>query len=267
MLRAFILVIVFMAVSGETDPDILKPYGGLAFIVIIVILTVTVLLILVLLAKRQLLRILLTSKRGAHTTIASGAPRTLAREIEARIKRVERLKIEPRTLSENLQMSPGELLRSQTCDSSMNNLYNLRYRFKAIDSTTYLDDLLCSIDVRYCRKNHQTLRDHLTVLQHPPQSPLSGCEATCENVIKLYEHARYGKKEFGQQEYEELASHIEDLKTRLRQKVTIPGTLVSTDTTCSSKEVTGPGTLKNTTDKSTSVIYGSSGEMKKAFKV
>ena len=42
MLRAFILVIVFMAVSGETDPDLLKPYGGLAFIVIIVILTVTV---------------------------------------------------------------------------------------------------------------------------------------------------------------------------------------------------------------------------------
>lgn len=255
---------------SKTDINLLKKFGG-PELVMVVILTATVFLILVLLVKRQLLRMLLISKRGAHTTIGSGAPRKLAREIEASVRSVERLKIEPRTLAENLQLQPsGNRLRSQTRDSSMNNLYNLRYRFKAIDSMTYFDDLLCSINVRYCRRSHQTVRDHLTVLQQPPQPPLSGCEGTCEKVVNLYEHARYGKKEFGHREYEQLSSHIEELKIRLHQKVTIPGTLVSTDTAAgSSKEETNAGpSHKDTRDKPTSVIYGSSaGGLRKEDKV
>ena len=57
-----------------------------------------------------------------------------------------------------------------------------------------LDDLLCSINVEFCRKSDQTVRDHLLSLQKPLTAPLAGSEDVCDKVILLYEHARYGKK-------------------------------------------------------------------------
>lgn len=275
MFRIFFLVIYFAADSvvsenlGQADTEILRKFGG-PTLVMTIALTATALLILVLLVKRQLLRKMLIPKSGAHTTVASGAPRKIAREIEASIRRVERLRIEPRTLAENIQQPSRENLRSQTGGESVSNLHNLRYRYKAMDSMTCLDDLLCSVDVRYCRKSHQTVRDHLTILQKPPHAPFSGSEVICENVVKLYEDARYGKKEFGEQEYEQLANHIEDLKGRLRQKVTIPGTLVSSDVAGSSREVpassAGPS-CKVFENKPTSVIYSSTGKSSRSVEV
>lgn len=274
MLRKLTFVVAILAVSvvgdetlGKTDTAILNAFGG-PDIVMIVIFAATIVMVLVLLVKRQLLRILLISKRGAHTAISSGAPRKLAREIEASIRRVERLKIEPRTLAENIPQPSGDGLQSQTRVDSVNNLHDLRYRFKAIDSMTCLDDLLCSVDVRFCRKSHQTVRDYMASLQQPPRSPLAGSEAICDKVVKLYEHARYGKKEFGEQEYMQIANHIETLKTRLRQKVSIPGTLVSSDAAGSSKEVSAAApSHKDTRDKPTTVVYSRTGKLSAAVKV
>ena len=254
----------------KRDKNILKSVGGPTLVIIIAFCALIVFIIIIL-VKRQLLRMLLLSKRGAHTAVASGAPRKLAHEIEASIRRVERMKIEPRMLADNIQQLNNESrLQSTTGRESGHHLYNLRYRFKAVDSMTCFDDLLCSIDSEYCRKSHQTVRDHLSSLQKPPRAPLAGSQDICDKVVQLYEQARFGKKEFGQSEYQQIANYIENLKTRLRQKVVIPGTLVSSDTAASSKDISNSPkrvTHRATRSKPTAVFYASAGRSNETVKV
>lgn len=65
-------------------------------------------LIVVILIKRQILRMLLISKRGPHTTVGAGAPQLLAREIEIRLRRIARLRIEPKMMAEQFN-KPSEV--------------------------------------------------------------------------------------------------------------------------------------------------------------
>lgn len=43
---------------------------------------------------------LLISKRGPHTPVGTSAPQPLAREIEIRLRKIARLRIEPRMMAE-----------------------------------------------------------------------------------------------------------------------------------------------------------------------
>jgi len=50
---------------------------------------------------------LLISKRGPHTTVGAGAPPPLARDIELRLRKIARLRIEPRMMAEQFN-KPSE---------------------------------------------------------------------------------------------------------------------------------------------------------------
>ena len=56
------------------------------------------------------------------------------------------------------------------------------------------DDLLCTIDFKYSRKNKQSVRDHLKSLQKPPYNVIRGGDDTIKEVADMYEHARFETK-------------------------------------------------------------------------
>jgi len=66
------------------------------------------------------------------------------------------------------------------------------FSFDAIHNTT--DDLLCTIDFKYSRKNKQSVRDHLKSLQKPPYNVIRGGDDTIKEVADMYEHARFETK-------------------------------------------------------------------------
>ena len=63
--------------------------------------------------------------------------------------------------------------------------------FNSIPDT---DDLLCTIDFKYSRKNKQSVREHLTSLQKPPYNVIRGGGDTINEVADMYEHARFETK-------------------------------------------------------------------------
>ena len=52
------------------------------------------------------------------------------------------------------------------------------------------------MNISLARKPSQNVRDHLVSLQSPPYAPFEGNEYAqlCEEVTRLYDHARYGLK-------------------------------------------------------------------------
>ncbi|XP_015753957.1 PREDICTED: uncharacterized protein LOC107333641 [Acropora digitifera] len=101
-----------------------------------------------------------------------------------------------------------------------------KYRMKAMDKMTELDDLLCTIDFKYSRKKKQSVRDHLKSLQKSPYSVIRGGDDTINEVSGMYEHARYETKEFGALQYRKFAYLVEQLKDRVRLYVNVPGSLI-----------------------------------------
>ncbi|XP_046861289.1 protein C1orf43 homolog isoform X2 [Xenia sp. Carnegie-2017] len=271
LMNFFVLYCINIAtqfVSGDDafekhDKSILKSVGG-PTLVIIIVCCVLLFILLVILVKRQLLRIRLLSKSGSHTPTGAGAPKSLSNSIDANIQRVKRMRIEPRMLAENVQhlCCENSPLQSSSGADSVHYMNKLIHRYKAIDAVTCLDDMLCSVDVEFCRKSHQTVQEHLMSLLKPPRAPLAGCKDLCEKIIKLYEHARYGKIEFGEYECNEIITCIDELKTRLREKLNIPGTLVSADIGHSGKDDrrSAKGVTQRTRTKPTAVFYTSLGQ-------
>ena len=68
----------------------------------------------------------------------------------------------------------------------------MSFFFCAISYTS--DDLLCTIDFKYSRKNKQSVREHLKSLQKPPCNVIRGGDDTINEVAEMYEHARFETK-------------------------------------------------------------------------
>ncbi|XP_029196508.1 protein C1orf43 homolog isoform X1 [Acropora muricata] len=208
---------------SSTDAKLLKKLGGVG-LVMTIIFAISIVIVIVILVKRQILRMLLLSKRGPHSPVGSDAPRSLGRDIAARLQRISQLRMEPRMLSEQFNKPLDGTANFESPSDQYTRSY--KYRMKAMDKMTELDDLLCTIDFKYSRKKKQSVRDHLKSLQKSPYSVIRGGDDTINEVSGMYEHARYETKEFGALQYRKFAYLVEQLKDRVRLYVNVPGSLI-----------------------------------------
>lgn len=171
--------------------------------------------------KRQILRLFLISRKGPVDQAGHSAPKDLQKEIEENFNRISEMRLEPKLLSDQGQHEP---IYSSFVDERDDSSY--KFRRKAFDLMSCLDELLCRVNISLARKPSQTIREHLISLQKPPYAPFEEKEELCEAVTFLYEHARYGAKEFTERDYTEYSNGIDLLYDRVFQKFVVPGSLL-----------------------------------------
>ncbi|XP_031553502.1 uncharacterized protein C1orf43 homolog [Actinia tenebrosa] len=208
---------------SETDAKLLKGLGGVGLVVTI-IFTISFGLMIVILIKRQILRMLLISKRGPHITVGADAPRSLLRDIELRLRRIAILRIEPRMMSEQFNKQTEEENEFDSPPDQYARGY--KYRMKAMDKMGELDDLICSINYKYTRRKGQSVRGYLKMLQKHPYNVIRGGNETIDKLADMYEHARFEAKEFGNIQYKKFAYLVEQVKDRVRLYTNVPGSLI-----------------------------------------
>ncbi|XP_068693192.1 protein C1orf43 homolog isoform X2 [Montipora foliosa] len=204
---------------SSTDAKLLKELGGVG-LVMTIIFTISFVLVIVILVKRQILRMLLLSKRGPHSPVGFDTPKSLGREIAARLQRISQLRMEPRMLSEQFNKPFDGTANFESPSDQYTRSY--KYRMKAMDKMTELDDLLCTIDFKYSRKKKQSVREHLKSLQKAPYNVIRGGDDTVNEVSDMYEHARFETKEFGALQYRKFAYLVEQLKDRVKDELPLP---------------------------------------------
>lgn len=207
---------------SDDDQNLFKWLAGGKLLISIIFLGTTMLMIL-LWVKRQIFRFSLINKKGPLEHAGHAAPWDLRREIEESFNKISELRLEPKLLSDPGQHEP--LLTSfveERDDSSY------KFRRKAFDLMSCLDELLSRVNISLARKPSQNVRDHLISLQSPPYAPFEGNEYAqlCEEVTRLYDHARYGAKEFCKADYIMYSEKIDKLYDRVHQKLLVPGSLV-----------------------------------------
>ncbi|RMX45384.1 hypothetical protein pdam_00000842 [Pocillopora damicornis] len=117
------------------DAKLLKNLGGVG-LVMTIIFTLSVVLLIAIIVKRQMLRMLLLSKRGPHSPVGSDAPRNLGREITAHLQRISQLRMEPRMLSEQFNKPADGTSNFDSPSDQYTRSY--KYRMKAMDKMTEL---------------------------------------------------------------------------------------------------------------------------------
>lgn len=192
--------------------------GGL---LIAVIFTGMGVLFGVLWGKRQVHRVFLLSKKGPVEIAGKNAPKDLRKEIEESFSQVSEMRLEPKLLSDE---GDQDLTYTTFVDERDDTSY--KYRRKAFDLMSCLDELLCRVNIVLVRKHHQSVREHLKMLQGPPYSPFEGLTELCEKATCKYEHARYGSKLFGEEDYVKYSNCIDQLFDRIHQKFLVPGSLL-----------------------------------------
>ncbi|XP_032218218.2 protein C1orf43 homolog [Nematostella vectensis] len=205
---------------SDTDAVLLKKFGGVGLVMTIVF-TIAIGLMIVIIVKRQILRMILISRRGPHTSIGADAPRPLTRQIENQLKRISHLRIEPRMMSEQFNRPADESSFDSPPDQYSRSY---KYRMKAMDKMGELDDLICSVSHKYNRRKSQPVRSYLKMLQQ--QQVIKKGDDTIDKLADMYEHARFEPKEFGNIQYKKFAYLVEQLKDRVRLYVNVPGSLI-----------------------------------------
>jgi len=171
--------------------------------------------------KRQVHRVFLLSKKGPVGKAGWFAPKELRKEIDQRFDLIAGMRLEPKLLSDECDQ---DLTYTTFVDDRDDSSY--KYRRKAFDLMGDLDELLCRVNILLVRKHNQSVRDHLKLLQGPPYSPFENLSDLCERTTCKYEHARYGSKEFGEEDFIEYSNYIEQLVDRVHQKFLVPGSLL-----------------------------------------
>jgi len=206
---------------GKSATEFLK--GGNLLITIIFVGTGV--FIFFLWAKRQILRMYLISKKGMPEHAGSDASKCLKKEIEESFDH-----------SENIQPMEPKLI----CDQSNADCWtyssfieerddaSYKYRRKAFDLMNCLDDLLCRVNICLSRKPKQTVREHIKALQSQPYAPFQEDAILCEKVVTMYEHARFGAMKFSEREYNQYSRGVNELYSRVHQKLLVPGSLLVT---------------------------------------
>ncbi|CAG0914163.1 unnamed protein product [Notodromas monacha] len=169
----------------------------IAFGALIFILTAVV-------AKRQIHRHVLKSRKGPYVPIGSGASRGMQREVLRRLERVSKIKVEPKLLHLERQPSPNQ--RHVTSQPYY-------FRMKAIDDMKCLEDEILQMHKVPFRPAGDSLRLYfMSLLSGPFQKVESSVVSDC---CDFYEHARFHPAPFTVAEY---ALFVELLK-KMRQSV------------------------------------------------
>ncbi|XP_027044735.1 uncharacterized protein LOC113672627 [Pocillopora damicornis] len=184
------------------DAKLLKNLGGVG-LVMTIIFTLSVVLLIAIIVKRQMLRMLLLSKRGPHSPVGSDAPRNLGREITAHLQRISQLRMEPRMLSEQFNKPADGTSNFDSPSDQYTRSY--KYRMKAMDKMTEL--------------GLQNVPVFLFYFLLIPCIYLSSIVLSKMLICLIF-------KEFGALQYRKFAYLVEELKDRVRLYVNVPGSLI-----------------------------------------
>ncbi|XP_071845176.1 protein C1orf43 homolog [Apostichopus japonicus] len=182
-----------------------------ATLVLIVGVAVLTLFSLSLFAKRQISRVTIRSRRGAHYPIGQNAPRNLQREITRRLEQINQIKYEPKLLVENdYRLTKGDI-SGEKC--------SYIYRLKALDAYKQFDHLVKKVESRLERTPDCSVRKFVIQVRESPITPMKGASSNlCKAFIDAYEHARYGYKVFSEAEYNNYMALLHELLSSLKPK-------------------------------------------------
>ncbi|PIK44194.1 hypothetical protein BSL78_18970 [Apostichopus japonicus] len=158
-------------------------------------------------AKRQISRVTIRSRRGAHYPIGQNAPRKLQREITRRLEQINQIKYEPKLLVENdYRLTKGDI-SGEKC--------SYIYRLKALDAYKQFDHLVKKVEPRLERTPDCSVRKFVIQVRESPITPMKGASSNlCKAFIDAYEHARYGYKVFSEAEYNNYMALLHELLSR-----------------------------------------------------
>lgn len=143
-------------------------------------------------AKRQIMRFALRSRRGPHIPIGHDACKTIKKEIERRLDRIQNISFDPQLLPDD----PSYILRS---DADQPPYY---YRLKAVDDIKLLEKEIAKHD-SIVRQPRESVRAFLlTSLLAAPMMMTGPGQRLIHQFCDMYDHARHDPNEFGLEEYE-----------------------------------------------------------------
>ncbi|KAJ8029562.1 hypothetical protein HOLleu_28992 [Holothuria leucospilota] len=158
-------------------------------------------------AKRQISRVTLRSRRGAHYPIGQNAPRSLQREINRRLEHTEQIKYEPKLLADDDYRLRG----GEKCAYI--------YRLKALDAYKQFDEMVKKVEPRLERSQDCSVRKFIIQVRESPITPMKGASSNlCKAFIDAYEHARYSYKVFAEAEYNNYMALLHELLSSLKPK-------------------------------------------------
>lgn len=178
--------------------------SGVAIIICIALGVLTFLLLFIF-TKRQIMRFTLKSKHSPHVPIGHGVSKSLKDEVDRRLLIIKDITFEPVLLkrSEKSYFDEGNCLAS----AQPQHLF----RMAVVDSLAELEEQLCCKDKTKTRKPGQDVRVFL--LRQVHGGPFADCDLrSIHKFLDLYEHARHGPKEFGQEQYLAFMDILEELK-------------------------------------------------------
>lgn len=144
-------------------------------------------------AKRQIVRFTLRSRRGPHVAVGHDARKSIKKEIERRIDCIQKIYFEPRLLWDTKDDGEKYILRPDT------DLPPYYYRMKAVDDVKELEKEIAKQDGT-TRHPRDSLRAFLLVSL---AAPLNGAgQRLIHQFCDMYEHARHDPNEFGEEEYQ-----------------------------------------------------------------
>lgn len=178
--------------------------SGVAIIICIALGVLTFLLLFIF-TKRQITRFTLKSKHSPHVPIGHGVSKSLKDEVDRRLLIIKDITFEPVLLKRNEKtfFDEGNCLTSDQPQHL--------FRMAVVDSLAELEEQLCSKDKTKIRKPGQDVRVFL--LRQVHGGPFANCDLrSIHRFLDLYEHARHGPKEFGQEQYLSFMDTLEELK-------------------------------------------------------
>lgn len=162
-------------------------------------------------AKRQISRVTLRSRRGAHYPIGQNAPRSLQREINRRLEQIDHIKYEPKLLAEDDYRHAKGDISGEKC--------SYIYRLKALDAYKQFDELVKKVEPRLVRTPDCSVRKFVLQVRESPITPMKGASSNlCKAFIDAYEHARYSYKIFAEAEYNNYMALLHELLSSLKPK-------------------------------------------------
>lgn len=161
-------------------------------VVIIIAMAVQVCIMLVIFVKRQIMRFALRNRRGPHTHIGQGAPKTLRRETDRQLEYVAYVRHEPQPNEEQ--------------DATTNPAY---YRLAALKELRSLESELSNYNSSYVRPPCGNIRSFLL---NCTNGPLLGIEShTIHQLCDEYEHARHHYEQFGEEKLQVFKTRVNEL--------------------------------------------------------
>ncbi|XP_059473803.1 protein C1orf43 homolog [Neocloeon triangulifer] len=159
-------------------------------IIIFVVAGILTFVMLFIFAKRQIMRFAIRSRRGPHAPIGHEAKKSMRREIERRIELIPRIIYEAKLLRGAQDVGQAQIVPGT-------QLISTYYRLRAVDDIKILEKELGII-----RHPSESVRTVLVSTLCAASEPLSGpAQKVVHQFCDLYEHARHGAADFGENEY------------------------------------------------------------------